>query len=141
MEIISAIEVDITQEIDIVDSSKEDPSMFNQPKSPLESDQPDVEAKHQKSKNDLQNEEAHTPNIDMDDSTSDLIIDEVDPAETPESDLKRNNPNPYNECHDTILASPRLIATPKRSMTHTVFERKTDKVTPKISEGCVIVEG
>ena len=77
----------------------------------------------------------------MDDSTSDLIIDEVDPAETPDSDLKPNNPNAYKECHDTILSSPRQIATPKRSMTHPVMERKTNKVTPKMSEGQAIVDG
>ena len=70
----------------------------------------------------------------MEDFTSDLIIDEVDPAETPESDLKQNNPNPYKECHDTILASPRHRANPKRRMTRPAMERKTEKATPKITE-------
>ena len=40
-----------------------------------------------------------------------------------------------------IQSYPRQLATHKRSMTHPVVETKTDKVTPKISEGCVIVEG
>ena len=75
----------------------------------------------------------------MDDSTSDLIIDEVDPAVMLESDPKPNDP--ISVCHDTILSSPRQIATPKRSMTHPVMERKTDKVTPKMSEGQAIVDG
>ena len=64
---------------------------------------------------------------------------EVDPTETPESGLQPNNPNPV--CHDTILSSPRQIATHKRSMTHPVMERKIDKVTPKMSEGRAIVDG
>ena len=71
--IISAIEGDIIQETDIVDSSTKNPIMLNQLKSTLESDQPDVEGKCQKPKNELQNElqneKATTTNIDMDDST------------------------------------------------------------------------
>ena len=40
-----------------------------------------------------------------------------------------------------IQSYPRQIATHKRSMTHPVVERKTNKVTPKMSEGRAIVEG
>ena len=73
-------------------------------------------------KNELQNEKATTPNIDMDDSTSDLIIDEVEQTETFES-------------------SQRLIATPKRCMTSTFVERQSEKITPKMREGRAIIEG
>ena len=77
----------------------------------------------------------------MDDSTSDLIIDEVENTETLESDPKPNDQIPRKECHDKFVSSPRLIATPKRSMTSPFVERKSEKITPKMREGRAIIEG
>ena len=68
----------------------------------------------------------------MANSTSDFTIDEVDPDEAHDSELQPINPIPV--CHDPVLSSPRLMATPQTRRIHPAMKRKTDKITPKTSD-------
>jgi len=119
------------KDIEVVDTQIETLTNFSK-----ETEQPFDLSEYQKTPN-IEN----PPIVDMEESTSDFIPDEI---ETPITQLNQIEPNeeiPNEIFQEKVLASPRMKATPTYPKKYTSKPILAKIITPKMREGRSIVEG